>query len=79
MGNAVWLSPDKSTPYALYQYMINTADPDVEKMLKMLTFIELPEIEATMRLHNVCVKCIIAPWEFLSPSLILAVIFCGIL
>jgi tyrosyl-tRNA synthetase len=53
MGNAVWLSPDKTSPYALYQYLINTADPDVERMLRMLTFVDLGDIEATMRLHKV--------------------------
>jgi tyrosyl-tRNA synthetase len=53
MGNAVWLSPDKTSPYALYQYLFNTADPDVERMLRMLTFVGLGDIDATMRVHMV--------------------------
>lgn len=42
---AVWLDPDKTSPYEFYQYWRNTADADVEKCMKLLTFMPLEEIE----------------------------------
>ncbi|SOB43460.1 Tyrosine--tRNA ligase [Weissella viridescens] len=42
-GGAVWLDPEKATPFEFYQFWLNTADDDVEKMLKFFTF--LPEAE----------------------------------
>jgi len=42
-GGAVWLDPEKTTPFEFYQFWLNTADDDVEKMLKFFTF--LPEAE----------------------------------
>jgi len=41
---AVWLDENKTTPYEFYQYWRNTADEDVEKCLKLLTFLPLDEI-----------------------------------
>ncbi len=41
---AVWLDENKTTPYEFYQYWRNTADADVEKCLKLLTFVSLEEI-----------------------------------
>ncbi|MBR5251187.1 MAG: tyrosine--tRNA ligase, partial [Clostridia bacterium] len=41
---AVWLDPNKTTPYDFFQYWRNVADADVEKCLKLLTFVELDEI-----------------------------------
>jgi len=43
-GNAVWLDPNKTTPYAFYQHWRNTADSQVIKNLKLLTFLDLDEI-----------------------------------
>ena len=43
-GNAVWLDPDKTSPYDFYQYWRNVGDADVIKCLKMLTFLPLNEI-----------------------------------
>lgn len=43
-GNAVWLDPDKTSPYALYQYWIRTDDRDVLKYLKFFTFLPLEQI-----------------------------------
>ncbi len=45
-GNAVWLDPNKTSPFEFYQYWRNVADADVMKCLKMLTFLPLSEIEA---------------------------------
>lgn len=42
---AVWLDPEKTSPYEFYQYWRNVADSDVIKCLKMLTFLPLEEIE----------------------------------
>lgn len=43
---AVWLDPQKTTPFEFYQYWRNVADDDVMKCLRMLTFLPLEEIEA---------------------------------
>lgn len=43
---AVWLDPEKTSPYEFFQYWRNINDADVEKCLKMLTFLPVPEIEA---------------------------------
>ena len=43
---AVWLDPNKTTPFEFYQYWRNVDDADVMKCLKMLTFLPLEEIEA---------------------------------
>ena len=42
---AVWLDPEKTTPYDFYQYWRNVSDDDVIKCLKMLTFVPIEEIE----------------------------------
>ncbi|MDO4943621.1 MAG: tyrosine--tRNA ligase [Ruminococcus sp.] len=42
---AVWLDPEKTSPYDFYQYWRNVGDADVIKCLKMLTFVPIEEIE----------------------------------
>ena len=42
---AVWLDENKTTPYEFYQYWRNIADEDVEKCMKLLTFLPLEQIE----------------------------------
>jgi tyrosyl-tRNA synthetase len=44
-GGAIWLDPEKTTPYEFYQFWINTADADVVKFLKYFTFLAHDEIE----------------------------------
>lgn len=44
-GGAVWLDPNKTSPFDFYQYWRNVDDSDVIKCLKMLTFLPLEEIE----------------------------------
>ncbi|PGY09973.1 tyrosine--tRNA ligase [Bacillus sp. AFS031507] len=44
-SGAVWLDPEKTTPYEFYQFWINTADADVVKYLKIFTFLSHEEIE----------------------------------
>ena len=43
-GNAVWLDPEKTSPYDFYQYWRNVADADVLKCIRMLTFLPIEEI-----------------------------------
>ena len=45
-GNAVWLDPEKTSPYEFFQYWRNVADADVLKCIKMLTFLPIEEIQA---------------------------------
>lgn len=51
-GNALRLDPTKTTPYAMYQYFLNTADEDIGRFLKILTLLSLEEIEAIVEQHN---------------------------
>ena len=44
-GNAVWLDPEKTSPYDFYQYWRNVGDADVLKCIRMLTFLPLEEID----------------------------------
>ncbi len=43
-GNAVWLDPEKTSPYDFFQYWRNVGDADVIKCIKMLTFLPLDQI-----------------------------------
>ena len=45
-GGAVWLDPNKTSPFDFYQYWRNVDDADVYRCLKMLTFIPVEDIEA---------------------------------
>ena len=44
-GNAVWLDPEKTSPYDFYQYWRNVEDSEVLKCIRMLTFLPLEQIE----------------------------------
>ena len=44
-GNAVWLDPNKTSPYEFYQYWRNVGDADVMKCIRMLTFLPIEQIE----------------------------------
>ena len=44
-GNAVWLDPNKTSPYDFYQYWRNVGDQDVLKCIRMLTFLPLEQID----------------------------------
>ena len=44
-GNAVWLDPNKTSPYEFYQYWRNVDDADVMKCIRMLTFLPLEQID----------------------------------
>ena len=49
-GN-VWLDPARTSPYQFYQFWINTDDRDVERYLKLFTFLRLDRIAATLAEH----------------------------
>ncbi|VVD04555.1 unnamed protein product [Leptidea sinapis] len=51
-GNAIWLDPQKTSPYSLYQYFIRTKDSEVERLLKLFTFYNLGEIKDIMFKHS---------------------------
>ena len=45
-GNAIWLDPEKTTPYEFYQFWLNQQDGDIVKFLKYFTFLSHEEIDA---------------------------------
>ena len=49
-GN-IWLDTAKTSPYQFYQFWINTDDRDVERYLKLFTFVPLDDIARTMKEH----------------------------
>ena len=51
-AGAVWLDPEKTSPYKFYQFWFNTDDRDVEKLLKLYTFISIDEINSIMSEHS---------------------------
>src|SRR5690606_9788419 len=49
--NAIWLTAHRTSAYAFYQFWINTADADVDRFLRLFTFLPQPEIEALLQSH----------------------------
>lgn len=45
-SGTIWLDPSKTSPYAFYQFWLNTADDDVYKFLKYFTFLSVADIDA---------------------------------
>jgi tyrosyl-tRNA synthetase len=52
-GNAPWLDPAQTSPFAYYQWWFNTDDRDVERFLRLFTFLPLDEIAAVVAAHDV--------------------------
>ena len=50
-GNAIWLDDKLTSPYAMYQFWLNTDDADVVDRLKVFTFLSRAEIEAVAKAH----------------------------
>ena len=44
-NGALWLNPEKTSPYEFYQYWRNVADEDIENVMKLLTFMDINEIK----------------------------------
>ena len=51
-SGALWLAPDKTSPYQFFQYWINLDDADVDKCLRFFTDLEQSEIEAILCEHR---------------------------
>ncbi len=51
-GNAVWLDPEKTSPYAFYQFWLNAGDESVADYLKLFTLLSDMEIEAVMEMQK---------------------------
>lgn len=49
--NAMFLDKNKTSPYFIYQYFMNTSDEDIERYMKMLTLIETEEIDEIVKNH----------------------------
>ncbi|KAJ1790575.1 tyrosyl-tRNA synthetase, partial [Coemansia sp. RSA 2399] len=65
-GNAVWLDEKKTSPFDVYQFFVKTADADVERFLKMFTFLPLKTIREVVAEHQTC------PEEFSAQKLLAA-------
>lgn len=50
-AGTVWLDPALTSPYELYQFFVNTADADVAKLLRFLTFEPLDAVDAALAAH----------------------------
>ncbi|EKE28068.1 MAG: Tyrosyl-tRNA synthetase 1 [uncultured bacterium (gcode 4)] len=72
-GNAIWLDPNKNSPYFVYQYLLNISDEDVDKLLKLLTFMDLEAIAAIVNEHSV--KPELRLWQKALASYVTEIIF----
>lgn len=52
VGGAIWLDATKTSSYALYQFLVNQKDEDVEKLLNWYTYLSIEEIKKIMFYHN---------------------------
>lgn len=50
-GNAMFLDKNKTSPYFIYQYFMNTSDEDISRFMKMLTLIETQEVDTIVENH----------------------------
>lgn len=50
-GSRIWLDPTLTSPYAFYQYWLNTEDSDVDRMLRLFSWRSLDEIAELVKLH----------------------------
>lgn len=53
-GNAIWLDETKTSVFDFYQFFMQTADADVEKYLRMFTFLSLEECDTIWKEHLTC-------------------------
>lgn len=51
-GGSLWLNPEMTKPYDMYQFLLNQPDSEIEKLLKWLTFLTLDKIDEIMTKHN---------------------------
>jgi tyrosyl-tRNA synthetase len=55
-GNSIWLDPDLTSPYDFYQYWINVDDADVEKLLRLYTFLPEPRIQELVSVEGAALR-----------------------
>jgi tyrosyl-tRNA synthetase len=51
-GERIWLDPERTSPYAFYQYWINRSDEEVPRLLAMFSMRPLPELQAILAEHD---------------------------
>ncbi|MDL2269611.1 tyrosine--tRNA ligase [Desulfosarcina sp. OttesenSCG-928-A07] len=68
-SGAVWLDPEKTSPYDYYQFWINTDDQDVARFMLLFTFLPAEEIEAVSRLSDADINSAKAVLAFEATSL----------
>ncbi|SJZ54082.1 tyrosine--tRNA ligase [Mycoplasmopsis verecunda] len=51
-GGSLWLDPEKTKPYVMYQFLLNQPDSEISKLLNWLTFLDKNEIDEIIKLHN---------------------------
>ncbi|XP_063704809.1 tyrosine--tRNA ligase, mitochondrial [Culicoides brevitarsis] len=51
-GEAVWLDENKTSAYSLYQFFVRQPDSEVEKLLKLFTFLPMNEVEEMLKRHK---------------------------
>ncbi len=51
-GNALFISKELTSPFEIYQYLLNTTDTDVERLLYWTTSLEIQEVVQIMKTHN---------------------------
>ncbi|TPR53381.1 tyrosine--tRNA ligase [Metamycoplasma neophronis] len=51
-GGSLWLDPKMTSPYAIYQFLLNQSDAKIEEYLKWLTFLSVNEVENIIAEHN---------------------------
>ena len=49
--NAIWVNKEKSSPYFMYQYFMNSLDEDLAKYLKLFTYLDINEIDEIVKTH----------------------------
>lgn len=50
-SGAIWLTPDRTSPYAYYQFWLNASDADAANWIKVFTFLDEPTIDALLERH----------------------------
>ncbi|HUX80863.1 MAG TPA: tyrosine--tRNA ligase [Candidatus Paceibacterota bacterium] len=51
-GNAIWLDQKKTSAFNFYQFWVNLSDTNIEKYLKIYTFLSIADIDALLKLHQ---------------------------
>lgn len=69
---ALWLDPEKTSPYDFYQYWRNVADSDVENCLSLLTFLPMDEVRRLSALKDAAINEAKKFWPMRLPSLFMA-------